>query len=267
MTCQSTLEMLLPELQQRVLLEMDSFDTLYALICASPRMHQVFRLNRRTTLSKVARCLFDPTTIRAELGIERLCQIEDPPFSRDAVLHFFSPDIEDQGDRGESILPLPVSTKLGKLRGKIIFFLDDYAQNTIPILIQLNMSERPAIKTEYKSGCHAPKPIISRSESDRLCRAFCRFETYRQLFSRCSLNFNHDCRQCPWEPPLTIYEQAENFFQHMPAYQAAEIACVRDYLHRRLWGVFDQVEDEIVRELQAGCPTPPKKNEGLEWDY
>ena len=228
-------------------------------------MHQVFRLNRRTTLSKFARRLFDPTKIQAELAIECLCQIEDYPFSRDALLRFFSPVIEDQGDDDESILPLPVSTKLGKLHGAIRLFPDDYEQKTHPTPIQLNMPERPAFKTEYKGGCHAPKAKISRSESDRLCRAFCRLEIYRQLFSRCSLNFNHDRRQCPREPPYTTYEQEGNFFQHMPAYQVAEIACVRDYLHRRALGL-DSCSHHNDIYLRYDSGVDPSLDGESRWD-
>ena len=42
----------------------------------------------------------------------------------------------------------------------------------------------------------------------------------------------------------------------MPAYQAAEIGSVSNYRHRRLRGMSDQVEDEIMQALQAGCSNP-----------
>lgn len=267
MTSQSALELLSPELQRRILSELDSFESLYSIIRASPRLHQVFRLNKRTILSTVAFRQFDPATIRAALGIERLTEIEDPPFSRDTVLQYFSPAFDGLDDYHRSMLPLPVSTKLAKLDGTLRFFTNDYVQNTLPIVAEINKSERPAIKTVYKSDCEAPRLTISRSESDRLRRAFCRFETYRQLFGRYPPNFNLDRQRYLSEPSLNIFEQAENFFRDMPAYQASEVACVRDYLHRRLRGVFDQVEDDVVQELQAGCPNPRDIKQAIEWYY
>ena len=217
-------------------------------------------------MSTVTRRQFNSTAIRAALAIEKLYQIQDPPFSEDTVLRFFDFDLHELEDNPNSILPLPVSTKLEKLDGVVRFLVEDYAQNTLPILLQLRAMETPEIQTEYKRNPHSPKPELSRSETNRLRLALCRFETYRQLFSRFSSDFIDHVRQCCNEKPLTAYRQAKFFFQNKPAYQAAEIACIRDYLHRRLRGVFDQVEDEIVQEVQAGCPNPRDKHEGLDWD-
>lgn len=265
MSGHSALELLLPEVQQQILLRLDFVD-LQALIHASPRMYQVFRLNKRTILSTVTRQRFDPATTRAAQAIERLYSIEQPPFSRDTLLRMFS-TLDELDDSLDIVLPLPVSTTLGRLDGTIRFFADDYTRNTFPILGQLGQSGFVTIETEYEQNPHGPRSDISRSESNRLHRAFSQFETYRQFFSQCSSDFNHGPRQCFGEPSLTVYEQAKMFCQDMPAYQAAEIACVRDYLYRRLRGVHDQVEDEVVQKLQAGCPDPRDKYEGLDWDW
>lgn len=267
MASQSALERLWPEIQLQILVHLDSFQTLRKLIAASPRMHHVLQLNRKMVLSTLARQQFDSTAVRAALAIEKLYQIQDPPFSEDTVLRFFELDSHELGDLSNSTLPLSVSTKLVKLDGVVRFFIEDYAQNTLPILVQLKESEKPTIKTEYKRDCHSPKPELSESESKRLRRSFCQFEIYRQLFGRFSSDFNDNVRQCYYEAPLSAYRQGELFFQNKPAYQATEIACIRDYLYRRLRGVFDQVEDDIVQELQAGCPNPKDKYDGLDWDW
>ena len=264
MRSQSALELLLPELQRRILLQLESFDTLYALILASPRLYQVFRLNRKVVLSEVARQQFDPAAISTALAIERLYQIEDPPFSRDTLLQFLS-SFDELDSSHDSVIPLPISTKMGKLDGTLRFFTDDYAQNTLPILTELKDLDRRTIRASYNQVLSTSGLCISKSESSRLRRAFRRFEVYRQLFSRCSSNLDHELRQCSYEPSLTAYEQAENFFQDMPAYQVTEIACIRDYLHRRLRGVFDEVEDKIVQKLQEGCPNPGDQHQGLNW--
>ncbi len=267
MTTWSALDQLLPELQRRILLHLESFDTLHAFILASPRIHQVFRLNRKAILSKIARRRFSPAAIRDILATEKLREIEKPPFSRDTVLQFFSKDFHALDDFHGFILPPPLSTRLAKLDRTVRFFINDYAQNTLPIVTQLSLSERPAIATKYEYNCDPPQSPVSRSESDRLRRAFCRFETYRQLFSRCSSDLPYDHRNCDAEPPLTVYEQAERFFQHTPAYQAVEVACVRDYLHRRMRGVFDQVEDELVQRLRADDTDSGDKHRQYGYQY
>ena len=136
---------------------------------------------------------------------------------------------------------------MGKLDVVVRFFMEDYAQNTLPILDKLKDSNNTTIETEYKRDHHYSRPELSGSETNRLRRAFCGFETYKQLFGLFSSDVNDHLRQCYDEKSLSAYRQAELFFQSRPAYQAAEIACIRDYLHRRLRGVFDQVEDEIVK--------------------
>ena len=267
MAGRSALEQLLPEVQQQILSRLESFNTLHALILASPRMYQVFRLNKLVTLSTVARRQFNSAATRDALAIEKLHQTENPPFSRDNVIRFFNFTSDELGYSPDSILPLPVSIRLGRLDETITFFIKDYAQNTLPILMQLKNSKSPSIETEYKQSCHAPNLDVSRCESERLRRAFCRFETYRQLFSQCPSDFNHNLRRCSLVPSLAVYDQAERFFRTTPAYQAAEIACVRDYLHRRLRGVFDQVENETVQKLQAESLDLKDKYQGLDWDW
>lgn len=65
MTSQNPLELLSPELQRRILSLLDSFESLYAIIRASPRLHQVFRLNQKTILSTVTFRQFDPERVRS----------------------------------------------------------------------------------------------------------------------------------------------------------------------------------------------------------
>ncbi len=45
------------------------------------------------------------------------------------------------------------------------------------------------------------------------------------------------------------------FLQDLPAFQIAEIACIRDYLFRRLRGIFDELENEAVRTLPVEVMT------------
>ena len=267
MTGDSALELLLPELQQQILLQLESFDTLHALILASPRLYQVFRINKQITISTIARRRFHRAAIQDALAIERLTQLERPPFSQKTVLSFFKSTPDQQCQSSDSILPLSVSIGLCKFDATIQFFINDYAENTLPILSQLRSSNDSSIQTLYRTNDRDPPQIrLSKLESYSLRRAFCRFDTYRQLFARCTSSLDHDLRRCYRNPPLSVFQQGQMFFQHTPAYQVAEIACVRDYLCRRLRGIFDQVEDETVQALQAECPNPRDKQQAMDWD-
>ena len=95
MAGQSPRERLWPEVQQQILMQMDSFCTLHALMAASPRFYQVFRHNKMRIMSTMTRRRFSSTAIQAALAMETLCQTQDPPFSEDAVPSFFDLDLHE----------------------------------------------------------------------------------------------------------------------------------------------------------------------------
>ena len=264
------LELLLPELQRLILLQLDSFEALHALILASPRFYQLFKINREVTISTIARRRLPHGTILATLAIERLKQLESPPFSRENVFRFFDFTPSELEQSPNSILPLSVSIELCKADRTIQFFADDYTENTLPILAQLQSSKDDSIRTQYRLNIHdAPCFHLSETELSRVRRALCGFETYRKLFAGCSSGLDHndhDVRRDHPPAPLNAFEQGKMFFRSTPAYNIAGIACVRDYLCRRLRGVFDQVEDETVRTLQAECPNPVSMKKAMDWD-
>lgn len=262
----SALERLSPELQQQILLQLDTLESLHALILASPRFFQVFRINKGITLSTIVRRQLPPAATLDAPTIEKVIQLGQPPFSRRFLLDLFKSTPKEQREWQSSILPLAISMKLCRLDKTIQFFINDYAQNTLPILYQLRASEDIDIRMEYGQNSHGSLPELSDDELKRLRRGFCRFETYRQLFARCSSDFNHDLQHCSRRIPFSVFEQGQMFFQHTPAYQVAEVACIRDYLVRRLRGVFEQVEDEAVKALKAEFPNPKNKEQAMEWD-
>lgn len=265
---ESVLESLSPELQRLILLQLDSFEALHALILASPRFYQLFKINRETAFSAIARRRFHRAAVWEALAIERLAQVEKPPYSRKNVLRFFDFTPSDLDPPPNTILPLSVSTGLCKTDKVIRLFTTDYAENSLPILAQLQSSDTASIRTQYRMNIYDPPSFhLSDLELTRLRRAFFRFETYRILFARCPLGLEHDDHNVQRSHPVApVFEQGKKFFRSSPAYHIAEIACVRDYLYRRLRGIFDQVEDETVRALQAECPNPMNTESALDWD-
>ena len=242
----SALELLAPELQLRILLNADTPEDLHALIQAAPRLFHVFLLNKDTILAAVARRQFHPAVISDALFFAKIAQLEQP-LTRETVLKLCRTYPSDLHD--ETILPIPLSVTLCKLARIIKFFIEDYAKNTIPLMEGLGKSLAVDVLTEYEPENPVSYSELSDSETGRLQRAFCRFEIYRYLFARCSSEFDHNVRNCPDMPSLSPEEQASQFLLKLPDFQVAELNCVRDYLYRRLRGIFSRLEDEAVNSL------------------
>ena len=246
-----TLEALSPELQQNILCQLEDLNTLSALIHASSRFYQVFRLNKDATLSRIALCQFHPAVRAEAIAVARLTQLRlhslsDSHSRRDIAISFCEsfPNIWCNSNALG-----PISTHLCKLAGVMKFFIADYTRNTLPVLDQLGQSQDLAILSEYLPYNHKPHLQVSSSEIGRLQRAFCRIELYRLLFSRCLHDLSDGVHTCIRGPLLTAMEQAKIFLQKLPPFQITEIACIRDYLFRRLRGICNNLEDEAVQSL------------------
>ncbi len=204
----SALELLSPELQQKILLQSETLDNLYALIRSSPRFYQVFRLNRETTLSSIALCQFHPAVQSEAVAIAKLEQLQrlseqDAQSQRHIAMSFcdkFPTQIQQWCGSGE------VSVDLCKIDRTMKFFTSDYARSTLPILEQLGHSRDLEILSENRPYNHFSYPQLSSTEIGRLQRAFCRFELYRCLFSRCSQDPYHGAHKCIYPAPLTTTE-------------------------------------------------------------
>ena len=249
-----TLEALSPELQQRILCQLGDLHTLSTLIRASPRFYQVFRLNKDTTLSTIVLSLFHPVVRPEAIAVAKLAQLRlqshgSTRSQRDTALSFCDSFPRQIHLWSNSTALGSISTHLCKLAGAVEFFIADYTRNTLPILDQLGKSQDFAILSEYPPNSHDLHPQASPTEIGRLQRAFCRIELYRLLFSRCSLDVADSVHKYRRDPLLTATEQAKIFLESLPPFQITEIACIRDYLFRRLRGICDNLEDEAVQTL------------------
>ena len=266
----SALELLSPELQQKILLHLESIDTLYALIHASPRFLQVFRLNQETTLSTIALGYFHPAVQAEAIAVAKLAHLQhqsqqDGQSKRDTALELCHTFPLRLPPRCETKNLGPIVTHLCKLQRVVRFFLDDYVRNTLPILDQLGQSQDLDVLPVYPPYSQASLPRLSSTETGRLQRAFCRIELYRRLFSRCSHDSPDGIHTCLRDPPLEPAEQATLFLRDLPAYQITELGCVRDYLFRRLRGICDDLENEAVRTLPLEAMTFKRYDEAARW--
>ncbi|KAL8824502.1 MAG: hypothetical protein Q9191_005018 [Dirinaria sp. TL-2023a] len=136
-----------------------------------------------------------------------------------------------------------------RLGTRIQWFANDFTSKTLENLAQLGVS------LSLQQDHELLHSSLSLTELGRLQRAFCRFETYRHLFSP-------DLLIEPFgETILSANEQAHAFLEEFDAEEVEEIACVRDYIVRRLWHIFDMMEDKFV----AG--EPPKLDQHAEPYY
>ena len=254
----SALELLAPELQLRVLLNADTPKDLHSLIHASPRLFRVFLLNKDTVLSEVTRRQFHPAVYSDALFCAKISQLEQP-LSRDMVLELCQTYPSKLHER--TVILAPMSVALCKLAKNLRFFIEDYTRNTLPLMKELGSSLDLDVMTEYYPEDPVPISQLSNSEIGRLQRAFCRFEIYRYLFARCSSDFDHSTRSCPHMSSLDAEEQACLFLENLPDFQVTEIFCIRDYLYRRLRGIFNEIEEEIFN-----TSTPQTFDFGTEGD-
>ncbi len=262
----SALEMLAPELQFQILFNANTPDDLQALIQSSPRLYQVYLLNKDIILSAVARRQFHPAVIPDALFFAKMSQVEQP-LSRDTVIEMCKAYPSELHE--ETTIPLPMSVALCKLASNVRFFINDYARNTLPIMEGLGQSLDFEVLPEYRPEMPVHYSELSDSEVGRLQRGFCRFEIYRYLFARCSseLDHDHDIQPCLDIPSLTPAEQAGSFLRKFPDFQVTEINCVRDYLYRRLRGVCSRLEDKAADTLNPGTLMFDHNSdvEGAEW--
>ena len=266
----SALEVLAPELQQKILLHLESLDTLHALIRASPRILQVFRLNRETTLSRIALGHYHLAVQPEAIAVAKLAHLQclsqqDGQSRRDTALELCHALPLQLTSRCETDNLGPIVVHLCKLQRVVRFFLEDYVRNTLPILDQLGQSQDLDILPVYPPYSQASLPQLSSTETGRLQRAFCRIELYRRLFSRCSHDSLDGIHTCLRDPPLEPAEQATLFLRDLPSFQITELGCIRDYLFRRLRGICDDLENEAVRTLPVKAMTFKRYDEAARW--
>ena len=160
------------------------------------------------------------------------------------------------------------SVALCQLADNVCVFIEEYKGHTLSVAKDLAESLDHKIstyyRTEYEPWMETP---LSTREHGRLQRALCRFEIYRSLFARCTETLNHESRsgsrKCLWEPVLTPDEQGEFYLAQYPDYQVEEIACVRDYLFRRLRGALDGLEHHYTENLSLQVFTFGR---GVDWE-
>ena len=227
----SPLELLQPEMQSLILCHVSTAKTLYSLISASPRFYQVFKSRKEYHLTQLAmqQCGYSASAWDA-ITASKLSK----PLSFSAAEKFIDNFYDDHGWKA-NIMPLDVSIPMIRLGSCVEWFIPDFACNSLHNLTHLKRL------TGLKQDDLILQSRLSEVETSRIRRAFFRFELLRHICS-------------PESSDMKIWETSDQNGRFLLKYGLdgiEEIACVRDYIIRRLWALFDQMEDDLVQGAQA----------------
>lgn len=228
----SRLELLQPETQTLIMCHIPCVTTLYSLLRASPRFYQVFISRREYHLSQLAIGYCQaPANAWDAIKASRLPRSASS--HHEDVEHFVRTFTKDH-DYTAPVLSLEISIPMIKLEMCVEWFVADFANNALSNLVSLGELES---LTQDFGEMHRE---LSTIESGRIARAFFRFETFRHLFSPlCNVDGVRTTDSQLAVDFLNVYELDE----------IEELVCVRDYIIRRLWSIFDRIEDDFVREM------------------
>ncbi|KAL8788677.1 MAG: hypothetical protein Q9195_007178 [Heterodermia aff. obscurata] len=228
----SRLELLLPETQSLILCHISTAKTLHSLISASPRFYQVFKSRREYHLTQLAK----QQCRHSESAWDAITASNLPkPLSFAAADDFIENFYDD--DRWEAnIMPLDVSIPMIRLGSCVEWFITDLASSCL-----LNLTHLKKLMG-LKQNDLVLQSSLSEAEMVRIRRAFFRFELSRHICQRKSDDMHI----------ADMSLQNGRFLLKYDLDEIEEITCVRDYIVRRLWAVFDQMEDDLVQGAQAG---------------
>ena len=232
----SSLEMLQPETQSLIMCYLPSVTSLHSLLRASPRFYQVFRSRRGYHLTQLAiQYSWAPADAWDSVRASKLPK----PCSHYDVEAFTQTFQDDEGYKAP-ILPIEISIPMIKLNSCVEWFISDFARDSLSNLSCLSkfinlQQDRDAVQSK-----------LSNIEKGRISRAFCRFETFRNLFAPAYEE----------ESDIDKLQPGVDFLNKYNVDEIEEIACVRDYIVRQLWCIFDKIEDDLV---QGKLPEPLQK--------
>ncbi|KAL9602317.1 MAG: hypothetical protein Q9219_001883 [cf. Caloplaca sp. 3 TL-2023] len=231
-----SLDSLSPELQAQIMCDLDSMTTLHSLIRASPRFYQVFRARKEYLLTQLIFQRFNPGILDDvwNLALSSQCPDSTDTYKVWETMNSFRYDPESIPAQ----LPLPMIIPLCKLLPSIQWFVQDIQNQSFAFLgnfvTQLGLTQDPQVLSSE----------LSAVERGRIQRALCRFETYRHLFAAYTANATF--------PRSTT--EIGRFLRLYDIDGPEEIACIRDYVIRRLWNIFKSIEDDALAEKSDEDP-------------
>ena len=221
-----TLENLAPELQEFIIGAICDAKSLYALLRASPNCYRLFSLRRNVYLTELARRQFHPDVICDAWDTVKASQLPRRPTGSD-MAGFCGTLARDMNL--EIQYPLEMSIRLCKLSNRVDWCVQEFSKLTLSLLDKLG--ETMQLDQDSKA-IHA---TLSATETGRLQRAFCRFETNRYLKPH---RYGQSNKAFP--------RRTEIYLKEFEDCEVEEIVSIRDFLALRVLRVFQDIESPPV---------------------
>lgn len=243
----SYLELLPPELQWRILKNVPNIKTLRALIRASPRYFQVYKISRKMTLPYVAWNQITPAIVPIALNAlkrrdhKNVRSNHTGPFVFQSIL------------TGPHEISLETWERLVRFHEVVECFISSFTSNRLAAL-ENSLSSRTQSSLSHNSPSRQLN--LSQVEYVRLARAFYNLELYGNLF--------HDLDTSTPRRATTAYlGRATNFLQSLQDWELEELLCVRSYMMERIKDYLNKFEDDFMEAFLKDKPyiTWPSDNE------
>ena len=165
------LEFLEPEIQRQILLLAETLEDIRNLIQTSPRLYQVFSLNKEYILSTVARGQLHPAVLPDVLFYAKVCRLS-PIEEADVVEHRCQVDDHEMRRWLDNAPAMPEIVAICELARSVDYFIQDYAQSALPLMEERGRSDELDDSPNYLSERDPRYINLSTSEVGRLQRAF-----------------------------------------------------------------------------------------------
>ncbi|KAL8787531.1 MAG: hypothetical protein Q9213_002189 [Squamulea squamosa] len=212
-----SLETLTPEIQAQILRNIDSVPAFFSLLRASPRLYQVFRDRKEYLLTQLAFNQFHPEIVEDVWTMAKALQIPQPATKshiHDIISDFMLVDEDHQ----QHSIPTSTTAPLCKIGMTIAWFVEDYRRSSLQLLADLGTH------MDIQQDTSVLQSDLSVTEKGRIQRALCRFVTFCCLFATPEGDGDERAH----------YRQNRRYLLLYTPDDVEEIACIRDYLFRRL---------------------------------
>ncbi|KAL9031532.1 MAG: hypothetical protein Q9180_006797 [Flavoplaca navasiana] len=213
----------------------NSLPALLSLVRASPRLYQVFRDRREYLITQVAFNHFHPQIIDDVWCLAKAIEIPKPIDNPNQVRHVLNLSRYPDDAKLQPSIGLELTVPLCNIGEIIAWFVEDYRRSSLDLLAHVSS------EMDLPHDLGILQTSLSPVELGRLQRAFCRFETF------CCLS----PPPRPGEEVIKWRMHAEQFFSRFEPDEVEEVTCIRDYLIRRLYGIFEAVEEDALQGEQS----------------
>jgi hypothetical protein len=241
-----------PELICLILDEVTNVRDFFSLIGVSRKIYALYLAWKTTLTSNLLKRVLAAEVLRDAQIALRSSQfpfpvskhIEQPGISEQPRIFLEFINSVDKLALADQAIPLTLSIPLCRIHSSIEYLIEDFciycssALNQGPIR---NAQATAAKPTDLKTCGWAP---LSESELVRLQRAFYRHNTCQNMM-RATASFGNQ-RGC-------ADEQLAEFLSTLSPWGAEEIACVRNYILKRLDFVVEKLEGDFIQSVFNAC--------------